>query len=167
MKKQTTQLFLYREGDSIKYAVPLITTIILLATALGALMLNTMGLRETLQQNTIDYIADRIIAKGYKLIIFSAFAFGWQKLITAVSLISLALLCACGTTQTSSSQTLADYTAESVVEYINNMVAEADNIFIVGGNMEKVAISKNVHKNIAWLEIFKITLVSLIFFVLI
>lgn len=55
-----------------------------------------------------------------------------KKLITAVSLISLALLCACGTTQTSSSQTLADYTAESVVEYINNMVAEADNIFIVG-----------------------------------
>lgn len=32
--------------------------------------------------------------------------------------------------------------------------------------MEKVALSKNVHKNIAWLEIFKITLVSLIFFVL-
>lgn len=58
MKKQTTQLFLYREGDSIKYAVPLITTIILLATALGALMLNTMGLRETLQQNTIDYGRD-------------------------------------------------------------------------------------------------------------
>ena len=58
MKKQTTQLFLYREGDSIKYAVPLITTIILLATALDALMLNTMGLRETLQQNTIDYGRD-------------------------------------------------------------------------------------------------------------
>ena len=55
-----------------------------------------------------------------------------KKLIAAVSLISLALLCACGTTQTSSSQTLADSTAESVVEYINDMVAEADNIFIVG-----------------------------------
>lgn len=45
---------------------------------------HTLPLEELAEQNTIDYIADRIIAKGYKLIIFSAFAFGWQKLITAV-----------------------------------------------------------------------------------
>ena len=55
-----------------------------------------------------------------------------KQLIAAVFFSSLAFLCACGTTQNSSSQTLADYTAESVVQYINDMVAEADNIFIVG-----------------------------------
>ena len=45
---------------------------------------HTMPLEELAEQSTIDYLADRIAAKGYRLIMFSAFALGWQKLVMAI-----------------------------------------------------------------------------------
>ncbi len=44
----------------------------------------TLPLDELAEEKTIEYVADRIVSKGYKLIIFSAFALGWQKLMAAV-----------------------------------------------------------------------------------
>lgn len=58
MKKKTVQPLLHREGSPIKYAAPVIVIIVLLAGALGALLLNTMGLHGTLRQNTVNYAND-------------------------------------------------------------------------------------------------------------
>lgn len=45
---------------------------------------NTMPLEELAEEKTIEYLAEKLVARDYKLIIFSAFALGWNKLIISV-----------------------------------------------------------------------------------
>lgn len=43
-----------------------------------------LPLEELAEEKTIEFMAERIVSKGYKLVIFSAFALGWQKLMMAI-----------------------------------------------------------------------------------
>lgn len=45
---------------------------------------HTMPLEELAEQSTIDYLAEQIVSKGCRLVIFSAFALGWKKLVMAI-----------------------------------------------------------------------------------
>lgn len=69
-----------------------------------------------------------------------------KKIIFSLSFAFAIVLCACSS-HAPSSQSLANTTAADVVEYINDMVTEADNIFIVGmdqpedGDYSKIGVT--------------------------
>lgn len=58
MKERFDYSVFPQKHAAIPYIAPILVNVVLLSVVLGALMLNTMGLRETLRQNTIDYGRD-------------------------------------------------------------------------------------------------------------
>lgn len=57
-EKTSPHSLLHRESSRIKYAFPIVAILVLLVGVLGALLVNTMGLRSTLRKNTVDYAND-------------------------------------------------------------------------------------------------------------
>lgn len=45
---------------------------------------NTFGLRDLSEKECIDFLAEKIVAKKFRLVAFSAFADGWEKLVRAI-----------------------------------------------------------------------------------
>lgn len=57
-----------------------------LGTSISAkeLFNNTFGIRDLSEQKCIDFLAEKIVEKKFRMVVFSAFAGGWEKLIRAV-----------------------------------------------------------------------------------